>query len=135
MSGKKHNKLKGLWATSLTWVIYIDLKNQNFCIPFRDVRIFLSKTLNSRNNLFKNQLYMLICACLKSNMIIIKCSVVILEKNIFKYFSLYMYMSICVQLSFPLWDPLSVWVGHWCGQFFNFASLFDYVDSLFSGGA
>lgn len=78
----------------------------NFCIPFRDVHIFLSKTLNSRNNLFKNQLYMLICACLKSNMIIIKCSVVILEKNIFKYFALYMYMSIYVQLSFPLWDPL-----------------------------
>lgn len=95
MSGKKHNKLKGLWATSLTWVIYIDLKWISVSLSEMFAYFYLKHWAHEDvwETIEKNQLYIIICACLKSNMTIIKCSVVILEKNIFKYFSLYMYVS------------------------------------------
>lgn len=96
MSGKKHNKLKGLWATSLTWVIYIDLKWISVSLSEMFAYFYLKHWAHEDvwETIKKNQLYIIICACLKSNMIITKCSVVIVEKNSFKYFSQYMYVSL-----------------------------------------
>lgn len=96
MSGKKHNKLKDLWATSLTWVIYIDLKWISVSLSEMFAYFYLKHWAHEDvwETIKKNQLYIIICACLKSNMTIIKCSVVILEKNIFKYFP-YTCMCLC----------------------------------------